>query len=140
MIKSPYIIPLEKEKTMEVILYALLLIFVFFVIKNCTYRARTIRVAIKALQKTTDSFPEDSTEYFPPKHIIKATLEQNLNLEATKKALKPAYSNMSPEIEAYHLLDYVGKLFVHEKNPHMGQWHLAAKETLQKYVDNSRKF
>ena len=103
-----------------------------FLMVASSFEPRTIRIAMNALKDTVDTFPEDSSEYFPPPTIVKATLQQNFFPQQMKMSLQRDYGVARPEDAAYHLLDIVGHLFKSNSNPHMAAWFLAARDSLRK--------
>ena len=99
-----------------------------------TFKSRTLRLAFEALRKNIDAFPEDSTEYFPPRSVIKATLAESFDFINPGQTLLRRYSTVTPELAAYHILDYVGHLFDNER-PNMASWCFAAKDSLEPDVE-----
>ena len=79
-------------------------------------------------------FPESSEEYFPPPAIMKATLKSSFFPEQARASLQRDYGQVKAESAAYHLLDYVGHLFIQNSKPDMGGWCLAARDTLEAHV------
>lgn len=126
---------------METILYVvgsiIGIIVVMKIVGIGSFRSHTIRVATNALRETIDAFPEDSTEYLPSEAIVKATLAENYDLTNINISIKKYYSKVSPELAAYHLLDYLEHLFKQNDRPHMAAWCLAAEKSLEHYVNKA---
>ena len=93
------------------------------------HRARTLNAAMKALQRTVDTVPEGSTEYFPSVSEVKATLRQHYNETNITANVKKHTGTTSPDVVATHLLDYVGRLFQQNGKYHIGSWFIAASDS-----------
>lgn len=102
-----------------------------------SFESRTIRLAMDALRKTENTVPETSVEYFPSPKIMKATLMENFFPDQMKSSLRRYYGEVKAEYGAYHLLDYVGHIFIRSSKPDMGAWCLAGRDTLQPHVDKA---
>lgn len=119
---------------MEIIgVVAAIAIVIFFVFSS-SFESKTLRIAMHALQVTMNKVPENSAEYFPPPSVMKAILKSNFSPEQAKASLQRDYGQAKPESAAYHLLDFVGHLFMQNSKPDMGSWCLAARDSLEAHV------
>lgn len=116
---------------MEVIGFVVIVAVVVCVVRSNSFESKTFRLAMDALQKTTNAVPENSTEYFPPPGVMKATLKENFFPDQVKASLQRDYGQVKAEYAAYHLLDFVGHLFLQNSKPDMGAWCLAARDTFR---------
>lgn len=119
---------------MEIVGVIAFIAIVLFIVLSSSFESKTLRVAMNALQITMHKFPESSAEYFPPPAIMKATLKSNFFPEQARASLQRDYGQVKAESAAYHLLDYVGHLFIQNSKPDMGGWCLAARDTLEAHV------
>ena len=99
-----------------------------------SFESKTIKIAMGALQETTNMVPENSTEYFPTPAEMKATLKANFFPEQMKASLKRDYGEAKPEYAAYHLLDILAHLFEQNSKRDMGMWCAHASLHLGKSI------
>lgn len=110
-------------------------VVLIFLVRSNSFESKTIKLAMDALQRTTNAVPESSAEYFPPPGVMKATLKENFFPDQMKSSLQRDYGVAKAEHAAYHLLDIVGHLFLQNSKPDMSAWCLAARDTLEAHVE-----
>lgn len=97
-------------------------------------KSKSVRVAMDVLKRTVDTFPVDSSEHLPNPLIMKKTLEMVWVEKDIKSKINFGYGKLvdeiTPELAAYHLLNFTGLEFEHNTNKNMAAWCFAARDLI----------